>query len=273
MRISFEEEKQNAMKAPAISDPLCKSIFATVLNIQNASQCQTWFNETTKKRFGTLLEQHEAAHIYLALGLLQLGDSTLIVQSDGETLTPTKLFHYAGHAFREVGLQNRAADAYWRAGVADGMPGNDFAVRSLARAKSCYGEIGENDKADSMHKLEWEARRALARGAYWILLTAWWLTTAYGTSFLRWLVSLLVMLLGFSISYEYLHSSGFIVEGHPWTVISAVYFCIVTTATVGYGDFTPTNWIGEAIVVANILIGYAMLAFGATILGRKVIGR
>ncbi len=274
MHEPFEQGKTKAMEVPHLTDPLGKSILSCVLGIAGTSGAQTKFDEATHKRLGTPREQHEAAHIYLALGLLQLRVPGLTVQGGGETVPPTKLFHFAGHAFREIGQLNRAADAYWRAGVANGKEVDEFAIRSLARAKSCYAEIGETEKSDCMHRLEWEARRARAKWANWALLTAWRLTTAYGTSLGRWLGSLLVVLAGFSIIYEVLHTLGAIHDGHKWTPISsAAYFCIVTTATVGYGDFTPTNWIGELVVVTNVLLGYAMLVFGTTILGRKVLGR
>lgn len=270
----FEQGKTKAMEVPNLTDPLGKSILSCVLKIEDTSGAQAKFDEATHKRIGTAREQHEAAHIYLALSLLQLRTPKLTVQSDGEAVPPTNLFHFAGHAFREIGQLNRAADAYWRAGVANGKEVDKFAIRSLARAKNCYAEIGETEKSDCMHRLEWEARRARAKWANWAILTAWYLTTAYGTNLRRWLGSILVVLAGFSIIYEVLHTFHAVCDGHPWTpILSAVYFCVVTTATVGYGDFTPTSWIGELVVVTNIILGYAMLVFGTTILGRKVLGR
>jgi hypothetical protein len=38
----------------------------------------------------------------------------------------------------------------------------------------------------------------------------------------------------------------------PWT---ALYFSVVTQATVGYGDVTPTDWIGRALVIAQVALG------------------
>lgn len=38
----------------------------------------------------------------------------------------------------------------------------------------------------------------------------------------------------------------------PWT---ALYFSVVTMTTVGYGDVTPRDWIGRALVIAQIALG------------------
>ncbi len=272
MRISFEEEKKKAMEDPEVTDRVGKETLSSVISAEG-SQAQKKFDQASDKRLGPLREQHEAAYTYLALGIRQLRNQDLTIRSEGATVPLTRLFHFAGHLFRETGQLNRAADAYWRAGVANGKHVDDFAIRSLARAKMCCAEIGESDESDRMHKLEWEARRALALWPKRVLLTAWRCTTGYGTSLQRWVCSLLWVLTVFSVLYAGLHAVGAIAQGRPWTWISAVYFCIVTTATVGYGDFTPSDWVGELVVVANVIVGYIMLAFGATILGRKVLGR
>jgi hypothetical protein len=99
-----------------------------------------------------------------------------------ETISAPQMFHFAGHAFREIGQLNRAADAYWRAGVI--VKPNEFSVRSLARVKSCYSEVGETGKSDHMHVLEWSARRQIpsqrfpAKALLWI----WCITSKYGVS-------------------------------------------------------------------------------------------
>lgn len=273
LHISFEKEKRNAEEVPDVEDCVGRSILSSVLSVER-SKAQLKFDEAADKRLGTPRDQHEAAYIYLALGLRQVRNRDVIIQSDGKIVPATRVFHFAGHAFREIGQLNRAGDAYWRAGVLNGKNLDNFAIRSLAQAKMCYAEIGESDKSDLMHRLEWAARRMLANWPSRTVLTAWWLTTVYGTSFWWWLGWLFGIIVVFSFEYEGLHEVAAITQGHPWTRwISAVYFCIVTTATVGYGDFTPTNGIAELVVIINIVVGYIMLALGTTILGRKVLGR
>jgi voltage-gated potassium channel len=47
----------------------------------------------------------------------------------------------------------------------------------------------------------------------------------------------------------------FYVRAEGWSVIDAVYFCVVTLATVGYGDFAPRTPVGKLFTIVYILIG------------------
>lgn len=148
-----------------------------------------------------------------------------------------------------------------------------FGIRSLARAKSCYAEIGETALSDEMHRLEWEARRLRSGGAAPFLI-AWKVTSDYGTSATRWMWSVLAFLAAFTVWYEWLHSNKALCDTQPWTpYLTAVYYAIVTTATVGYGEIVPCRWSAQVAVILNIACAYVLLAIGATVLGRKVLGR
>ena len=268
----FVEEARKAKVVPDLTDRIGSARFlAARTNCRKEAQIQ--FEEASLKRLGSLNEQHEAAHIYLALGFCLLETPTIRVTNDGEVVNCSKMFHFAGHAFREIGQLNRAADAYWRAGVTDSKL-TDFTVRSLSRSKSCYEGIGETELSDQMHQLEWEARRI--RSATWrrIGLLIWLVTTNYGTSLRRWLGSVMAVLLAYSIGYEILHCLGHVGGSAAWTTgLSGVYFFLVTTATVGYGDISPIDWVGQLTVATNIVLGYVLLGLGTTILGRKALGR
>ena len=48
------------------------------------------------------------------------------------------------------------------------------------------------------------------------------------------------------------------VEG--WSLLDAVYFCVVTLATVGYGDLHPTTPFGRAFTILYIIVGVGILA-------------
>ena len=58
------------------------------------------------------------------------------------------------------------------------------------------------------------------------------------------------MLLGGVLAYHWL-------EG--WSYLDALYFCVVSLATVGYGDFTPTTPIGRLFTIFYLINGIAIL--------------
>ena len=44
-----------------------------------------------------------------------------------------------------------------------------------------------------------------------------------------------------------------------WTIIEALYFCIVTLTTVGYGDLVPTTDATQLFTIVYILTGFGVL--------------
>ncbi len=48
------------------------------------------------------------------------------------------------------------------------------------------------------------------------------------------------------------------IEG--WSLLDAIYFCVVTLATVGYGDLHPTTPLGRAFTILYIIVGVGILA-------------
>ena len=49
-----------------------------------------------------------------------------------------------------------------------------------------------------------------------------------------------------------------LIEG--WTVLQAVYFCVVTLATVGFGDLHPTTELGQLFTIGYIVTGVGIIA-------------
>ena len=47
------------------------------------------------------------------------------------------------------------------------------------------------------------------------------------------------------------------IEGWSW--VDSIYFCVVTLATVGYGDFAPTTDTGKIFTIFYILLGVGVL--------------
>lgn len=70
----------------------------------------------------------------------------------------------------------------------------------------------------------------------------------------------LIMLSGGAVFYHF-------VEGWSW--IDSFYFCTVTLATVGYGDFTPTTDIAKIFTIFYILIGIGIIFAFASLLVRR----
>ena len=48
------------------------------------------------------------------------------------------------------------------------------------------------------------------------------------------------------------------VEG--WTWLDSVYFCVVSLATIGYGDLTPQTPFGKLFTILYILVGISVAA-------------
>jgi hypothetical protein len=57
------------------------------------------------------------------------------------------------------------------------------------------------------------------------------------------------------------------VEGWSWT--DSFYFCVVTLATVGYGDLVPEQPIAKIFTTVYILIGLGFLATFVNLLAKK----
>jgi len=47
------------------------------------------------------------------------------------------------------------------------------------------------------------------------------------------------------------------VEGWRW--LDSLYFCVITLATIGYGDFVPTTDLGKAFTIIYVFIGIGIL--------------
>ncbi len=59
------------------------------------------------------------------------------------------------------------------------------------------------------------------------------------------------------------------VEGWSW--LDAAYFCVVTMATIGYGDLTPKTEAGKLFTIVYILIGLGVISGFFAVLGETVL--
>jgi hypothetical protein len=58
-----------------------------------------------------------------------------------------------------------------------------------------------------------------------------------------------------------------------WSLLDAVYFSVVTLATVGYGDLSPKTVFGKLFTMLYIIVGIGILATFASTLARRWVDR
>lgn len=72
----------------------------------------------------------------------------------------------------------------------------------------------------------------------------------------------LAALLTFAASYRAMATFPGEFKGNISTRLDALYFMVVTLATVGYGDITPSGQVARAVVIIQLLYSFSVLAAG-----------
>lgn len=187
------------------------------------------------------------------------------------------LFHFAGHHLRKVESWKNSALAYEKAGDASMLAGDfKWAIRSYMRAKQSLIDVGDAEDAARLYVKEQDARRQAARprGSFitYLSLSIWRATSKYGQSWGRWLVSVVVLILAFSLAYEYVHRTMSIDFGTTqWApILSGIYVAVQIVTTLGIGDGFAENLAVQTIVVLNVIFGWLLLGIGAGIVARRV---
>ncbi len=94
----------------------------------------------------------------------------------------------------------------------------------------------------------------------------WSLTSDCGRSALRWATFMGLITLFFALVYQFVNVDF----GPHETWLSSIYFSIVTLTTLGYGDVLPTSAGAQAIVMAQVVVGYIGLGGLLTVISNKM---
>lgn len=73
---------------------------------------------------------------------------------------------------------------------------------------------------------------------------------------------LLIQLVGGTMCYQW-------IEG--WSAVDALYFCVATLTTVGYGDLTPATDLGKLFTVGYITTGIGLFVSFATLIAQRLV--
>lgn len=158
------------------------------------------------------------------------------------------------------------------------MRGRYFAVRGL---DSCYGnalfqrDARDQDYLETLERRIAEGGSSLGRGIKRSFLRAWsWID--YGRSLGRPALYAFVVALMFGILYSFdmrldWGLMDYSSSSQSW--LAPFYYSMVTYTTLGFGDITPATWVGELIVVVEVVLGYTTLGLLLAILANRVARR
>lgn len=104
-----------------------------------------------------------------------------------------------------------------------------------------------------------------------IIYYIWLVISDCGQSFLRWLSWSIIISLLFGLLFTKYSDSFLVTKSRELTSFSFYYYSIVTFTTLGYGDITPNNILGEVLVTIEVVIGYIMLGGLLSIFSNKFI--
>ncbi len=118
---------------------------------------------------------------------------------------------------------------------------------------------------DQNYLKEFRERGRFSNVLYWL----WWVTSDCGRSLSRWCFWISLQLLLFAALFSYV---GLDYGKHP-TVLSPLYYSVVTLTTLGYGDVVPSSMAGQIIAMIEVVTGYVMLGGLLSIFSNKMARR
>jgi hypothetical protein len=158
------------------------------------------------------------------------------------------------------------------------MRGKYFGIRGIA---SCFGnaqfvrDAQDQDYLDTFESSIDQTPSRVRREAKRAVFKAWGLID-YGRSLGRpvaYAVTL-ALLFGFVYWLDRFFEWGLLdYSNSAQSGLSPFYYSVVTYTTLGFGDITPSHWVGEVIVIAEVVLGYVTLGLLLSILATKVARR
>lgn len=103
-----------------------------------------------------------------------------------------------------------------------------------------------------------------------------WAFIDYGRSMQRvaWGATILSMLFGLIFYLSRWMGWGLLnYEGSADSWLTPFYYSVITYTTLGFGDVTPANWVGEVVVVVEVILGYLTLGLLLAVLANTVARR
>jgi len=102
-----------------------------------------------------------------------------------------------------------------------------------------------------------------------LLYYLWWITSDCGRSITRWCLWILAQTVFFAWVYTLV---GVDYGDHP-TVLSPLYYSVVTLTTLGYGDVVPASMAAQVVAMIEVIMGYVMLGGLLSIFTNKIARR
>lgn len=144
----------------------------------------------------------------------------------------------------------------------DGYPEADWVGCNIGHVDFTGAYLLRREIVDQNYLHEF---RTQSRG-HAVLYVLWSATSNCGRSFARWALLNLFVAGVFSILY----SVGDVDFGRHQTLLSPLYFSIVTITTLGYGDVVPVSGWAQVMVMSEVIVGYVMLGGLMSIFANKM---
>ncbi|WP_346910625.1 potassium channel family protein [uncultured Roseibium sp.] len=88
-----------------------------------------------------------------------------------------------------------------------------------------------------------------------------WIRDEWYKTPLRYAVGILILVLAGGAFFYHR------VEG--WSLFDSLYFCVITLATVGYGDYSPKTDVGKLFTMAYVFVGIGLFVGVATAIAQR----